>query len=254
MAFSFIYTGYNNESGEVYVTLNGKDYVAHLNPADLPSFEAKLKRNPVDALNYLKSRTAGGLKRQHLDQFNEFSLVEFQKDADVESKLREFYQLAQKVAALSTELKSAQAKLGTLEEDITAELERANGNASETKEFVAKIERKGYDRSGPKYKEAFQLLLSKVNPALKKIAEEALEATKSVTTIKPQIAVGKRSQNPLFETGMWEKVKNILRKIASRISGYNDFIEQALAQAQAKLVEGRRAWRTRSVVELIPMN
>jgi hypothetical protein len=36
---------------------------------------------------------------------------------------------------------------------------------------------------------------------------------------------------------MWDRVKNILRGLARKISGYNDVWEQALAQVNAKMTE-----------------
>jgi len=167
----------------------------------------------------------------------ESKLTEIQASAETESKLKEFYSLSQKLSTLTKEVKALQSQMGGLEEDITSELERAEDNVLETKKFFAKIQRKGYDRENVKYKEAFDFLLGKVNPAIKKIAEDALEATKSISKVKASIAVGQQGKPMMEAVRIWDKIKNILRGIARKIAGVNDYWEQALAQVNAKMVE-----------------
>jgi hypothetical protein len=64
-----------------------------------------------------------------------------------------------------------------------------------TKEYVARIEKKGFERSNNSYKNAFELALTKVNEATKNILKEALEKTKTVTKVLSKIGIDKITEN-----------------------------------------------------------
>lgn len=155
-------------------------------------------------------------------------------DKQTADKVDELGSLAEQIAVLKNELSKAQKKAKDLESDlrpILEEMDEASDRILTTSKTAVRIVTKGYDRRSSSYKDAFDLALTKVNAATKKILNEALEASTSITTVASKLAA-----SPI-EEGVMDKVKQILSKfskwVAAKVKKLKGYIKEMNVGANA---------------------
>jgi hypothetical protein len=87
----------------------------------------------------------------------------------------------------------------------------------------------GYDRENFKYKESFEESLTKVNQKTKKILEEILQSTKTISRVVSTIGVQKIDENGLGD--LWKRLVkgfklylSVLKKNNSELDGLNKLL------------------------------
>lgn len=120
-------------------------------------------------------------------------------------------------------------KLNTLvsEMDVTGE------RLARTENIVMRIERSGYTREDPKYKEGWLEALQKVNAATKKVLRAVLAAHTSTTKVAASLSFSKRNDEwVITEINMYEKFVNWLTKmidnLAPKLATQGEKIDNAL--------------------------
>ena len=155
-----------------------------------------------DTLNEIKDKSRLDLfVKNVLPKFNRLVLTEVRvEDPKLEEQIREFAKLSDQIDKLQVELKDYQSKYKDLEEIIRPMLEQLNETDQKGLEIdgiLVTIKRKGYDRESYAYKEAYEWLVERVNPAMKALAEQALDATKKIARIASSIGVQKLEENSI---------------------------------------------------------
>ena len=155
-----------------------------------------------DTLNEIKDKNRLDLfVKNVLPKFNRLGLTEVRvEDPKLEEQIREFAKLSDQIDKLQVELKDYQSKYKDLEEIIRPMLEQLNETDQKGLEIdgiLVTIKRKGYDRESYAYKEAYEWLVERVNPAMKALAEQALDATKKIARIASSIGVQKLEENSI---------------------------------------------------------
>ena len=100
--------------------------------------------------------------------------------------------IAEEMDRLTNQLNKLKAKFEPLDDKFTKLMEVAaqNGdNALESKNILITIKRSGYDAKAPKYKEAWTLLMTKVNAKIKKQGQDCLDASTEIKHISAKLAV-----------------------------------------------------------------
>ena len=91
------------------------------------------------------------------------------------------------------------------------------------------LKRMGYDRENFKYKESFEESLTKVNQKTKKILEEILQSTKTISRVVSTIGIQKIEENGLGD--LWKRLVkgfklyfSVLKKNNSELDGLNKLL------------------------------
>jgi hypothetical protein len=129
--------------------------------------------------------------------------------ADYYEKQKEFDQLNSKIKQLKKEMDD----LG-LDEALTPLLDsmkEIDDRLATADEYIVKIMRFGYDSSSARYKEAFELAITKVNDATANVLNNALETTKKVSKVKHSFNIEK-----LTEASFLSKLKNVFKSIFNK--------------------------------------
>lgn len=159
-------------------------------------------------------------------------------DRDLEEKINEFGELSDEIDRLTKELKSIQSRFSELDQEIRPvvdEMSELGQKSLQTKKYLITIKRKGTTRETFKYKDAFNLSLTKVNSQIKAILEEALQSTKTISQVKTSIGVQKIEESNIFSR-IFGKLRrlfsNLVRKITSTKRDLDDL--QDLAQKMTR--------------------
>jgi hypothetical protein len=150
-----------------------------------------------------------------LPKFNKLGLTEMKvDDPGLEEQIKNFAELSDQIDRLQVELKRYESQYRELEEilrPLLEQLQEADRKGLEIDGILVTIKRKGYQRESYAYKEAYEWLVQRVNPAMKALAQEALDTTKKVARIASSIGVQR-----LGEATM---VSNIFNRLKELISG-----------------------------------
>lgn len=107
-------------------------------------------------------------------------------DESIKQQVDEFGTLSEEISSLTAQLKKIEQRHKELGESLLPLLERledAEEQVLRAEKYILTILSKSYERTNYKYKEAFELALTKVNSATKAILEEALQTTQTTTKI-----------------------------------------------------------------------
>lgn len=155
-------------------------------------------------------------------------------DPELEEKVKQYAELADKMAKLEAELEELKSKFTPLDIEFRNTLEKLaeqTGDAKsvfiKAKTLLIKISTKGYDRKSIKYKEAFDWLYTRVNPQMKKIVDESIAANSTVSYIKSKLAVQTTKESKLTEISFNSIYKKIKEKLISFIQRFSKTISTA---------------------------
>jgi hypothetical protein len=148
---------------------------------------------------------------------NQKSLKEVEiDDSEISSKIAYFYELQDRIGSLSLELEKYKEEFKEFEELITPLMDSMKilkDKVAKTDNYVINIVRAGGDKSNYSYKTAFEVSLTKVNASIRRILEEELEATKSISKVKHSFKIDK-----LSEAKSSEKARNFVRRITNVVT------------------------------------
>lgn len=142
-------------------------------------------------------------------------------DKAVEAKINEFAELSDEIDRIEMNLKSLQSKFKSLEKELRPVIEALddlNESALVTKKYIMTIKKKGYEKDNPKYKEAFNLALTKVNTNIRTILQECLAVNTTSSQVASQLAIQARNEivEGIFDV-IKERILNVINRAISTI-------------------------------------
>lgn len=175
-----------------------------------------------------KSRLKEIIKEEYInflrEQLNELKV----DDPKLQTQIKKFADLSDEIDKLSSNLNKLKKEYKSIEDTIRPiieELDKTKDNTLEVENILVTIKSKGYDRTSMAYKEAFTYLYERVNPAMKKIADEALEVTKKTSTVASKIAVQKNESISGSIKKLLSSIKSFIKKSFNKIKGLNNNLE-----------------------------
>jgi len=145
-------------------------------------------------------------------------LNEFRFENDIESKIDEFGILSDKIDKVKMELSELSNRYKEIEGELRPTLEQLtiqNKKSIQTKRYLVTLKRMGYNRDNFKYKESFVESLTKVNKQTKKVLEDILLSTKTVSRVVSTIGV--QRMNEISLKSMLQKLVLPFKKLFSRL-------------------------------------
>ena len=151
---------------------------------------------------------------------------EFRFENDIESQIDEFGILSDKIDKVKMELSELSNRYKEIEGDLRPILEQLhiqNKKSIQTKKYLVTLKRMGYNRDNFKYKESFEESLTKVNQQTKKVLEDILLSTKTVSRVVSTIGV--QRINEISLKSMLLKLVSPFKKLFSRLKNTNKNID-----------------------------
>ena len=145
-------------------------------------------------------------------------LNEFKFERDLESKIDEFGILSDKIDKVKMELSELSNRYKEIEGELRPTLEQLtiqNQKSIQTNRYLVTLKRMGYNRDNFKYKESFVESLTKVNKQTKKVLEDILLSTKTVSRVVSTIGVQRMDEISL--KSMLKKLVSPFKKLFSRL-------------------------------------
>jgi len=153
-----------------------------------------------------------------MDIIREEILNEFQLDKSILEKVDEFGELSDEMDKVKKQLDEMKKKYEGLEDELRPlleELNRYNQKSIQTEKFLVSIKRFGYEKENMKYKEVFEQSLTKVNKNTKKLLEDLLQSTKTISQVVTSIGVQKIGEG--FFSDFVNKIKTQLNKLTNSV-------------------------------------
>jgi hypothetical protein len=173
------------------------------------------------------------------DKLNEMQV----EDLEMQDLIKQFAFLSDKIDRMKGLLHTLTVRYEEIEEvlrPILDEMKDTEDKTLQVENIIVTVKRYGYPRSSPAYKEAYLLLLNKVNGKLKEIAEECLAAHTKQIQVATSIGVQKtenyvsnlfgKATNKLysFAKHIWIKVLSVIRRDNNEIQqAINEFKNEA---------------------------
>ncbi len=145
-------------------------------------------------------------------------IIEYKLKRDIETKIDDFGKLSDEIDKVKIELSNLMNQYKEVEEELRPILEQLNiqnKKSIQTKNYLVLLKKIGYHRENYKYKESFEKSLTKVNTQTRKILEEILQSTKTVTRVVSSISV-KRLDEISFKS-ILKKLMSPFKKLFSRL-------------------------------------
>lgn len=145
-------------------------------------------------------------------------LNEFKFKNDIESQIDEFGILSDKIDKVKMELSELSNRYKEIEGELRPTLEQLtiqNKKSIQTKRYLVTLKRMGYNRDNFKYKESFVESLTKVNKQTKKVLEDILLSTKTVSRVVSTIGVQRMDEISL--KSMLQKFVSPFKTLFSRL-------------------------------------
>jgi hypothetical protein len=151
---------------------------------------------------------------------------EFRFENDLETKIDEFGILSDKIDRVKKELSELSNRYKEIEGELRPILEQLtiqNQKSIQTKRYLVTLKRMGYNRDNFKYKESFEESLTKVNKQTKKVLEDILLSTKTVSRVVSTVGVQRMDEISL--KSMLQKLISPFKKLFSRLKNTNKNID-----------------------------
>ena len=145
-------------------------------------------------------------------------LNEFKFENDIESKIDEFGILSDKIDRVKKELSELSNRYKEIEGELRPTLEQLtiqNKKSIQTKKYLVTLKRMGYNRDNFKYKESFEESLTKVNQQTRKVLEDILLSTKTVSRVVSTIGVQRMDETSI--KSMLQKLVSPFKKLFNRL-------------------------------------
>jgi septation ring formation regulator EzrA len=165
----------------------------------------------------------------------EVILSELEMDKTVHRKIDEFGQLSDEMDRLKNQLEGLKKRYTQVEDElrpILEELHRFGQKSLQTQRFLVSIKRMGYDRENLRYKETFEQSLEKVNKQTRKVLEELLQSTKTISRVVSSVGVQPVSEG--FFSDLIKKVKSLFGRLVPQLKRTNKDMDEL--QRVSKLI------------------
>jgi len=166
----------------------------------------------------------------------EMVLSELDISKSVQQKIDEFGQLSDEMDQLKNQLEGLKKRYSQIEGElrpILEELDQFGQKSIQTERFLVSIKRKGYEKENFKYKQSFEESLEKVNKQTRKILEDLLQSTKTITKVVSSVGVQPVEEG--FFSDLVKKVKSLFRKIVPSLKRTNKDMDE-LQRLSKKIV------------------
>jgi uncharacterized protein YoxC len=158
------------------------------------------------------------LLREVTEIIKEEIIKEFQLNKSILEKVDEFGELSNEMDKVKKQLDEMKKKYEGLENELRPlleELSKYNQKSIQTEKYLLSIKRFGYEKENVKYKEVFEQSLTKVNKNTKKLLEDLLQSTKTISQVVTSIGVQKLGEG--FFTDFINKIKTLLNKLTNSV-------------------------------------
>lgn len=143
-------------------------------------------------------------------------------NTDIQNKINEFAETVNKLEKVKVELNILSKKHDELLNELLPIIEEAYDKVLKTEKYFMFIKKIAYERTNFQYKKAFDWLYDRVNGTMKKLIDEAKEASKTITRIAPEVSIQKNESVSDIFTKMKKLIKNVVSKIKSKIKIIDD--------------------------------
>jgi predicted nuclease with TOPRIM domain len=135
----------------------------------------------------------------------------------------EYGELNDVIDQLKNQLEGLKKRFSEIEDQIRPLLEelRIHGQKSvQTEKYLVSIKHIGYEKVNLKYKESFEEGLTKVNKQTRKLLEELLLSTKSISNVVSSIGVQRVKEEGLI-TDIFRRLKSLVLKVVPSTRNVN---------------------------------
>jgi hypothetical protein len=118
-------------------------------------------------------------------------------DESLKNQIKDFYDLQMEVSQLEAKLNEAKQKYGQIKDvldPVISGMKEVNQKLLVVEDYVIEVKKHSYDRTSVSYKDAFELGLSKVNEATRKILLQAAEAQTKVSKVGASFSIKKKNE------------------------------------------------------------
>jgi chromosome segregation ATPase len=139
-------------------------------------------------------------------------------DNEIEDKIDEFGKLSDEMDRVKSRLEKLKKQYVEIETElrpVLEELTKHNQKSMQTEKYLVTLKRMGYHKENYKYKDAFNTSLTKVNQQTRRLLEELLQSTKTITSVASSIGVQPVRES--FFKDLIKKVKSLFRGIIPSI-------------------------------------
>jgi chromosome segregation ATPase len=153
----------------------------------------------------------------------ELILKEYRMEPSVLKLIDEYGELNDEIDELKNRLEGLKSRYSEIENHIRPLLEelRKYGHKSvQTEKYLISIKRMGYEKVNLKYKETFEEGLKKVNKQTRKLLEELLQSTSSISNVVSSIGVQRVKEEGLF-TDVFRRLKGLVMKVVPSLKRMN---------------------------------
>lgn len=163
------------------------------------------------------------MKRIELEFIIEELLSEFRLEKELEKKIDEFGILSDEIDRVKHRLDELLMEYRGIESilrPMLEELTQMKVSSIRTNYYLISIKRKGYERINYSYKDGFELALTKVNKSTKKLLEEILHSTKSITNVVSTIGVQRLGEGGIL-TSLFNRLKGLVGRVVPKLKKGN---------------------------------
>lgn len=179
------------------------------------------------------------LIKEEISKLHELDIT----DPQLQSEIEEYAELSDKIDKLMEQLKKMEVRYKELDVkfvDMLEQLERELGNSKETfiraKNILITIKKRGGLRTSFKYKEAFDWLYARVNPQMKNLIDQTMEAHKTISQVKSSLAVQREQMvNENWLSQVYNKIKGWMMKLISKLQNTNETANASLDKLERML-------------------
>ncbi len=153
----------------------------------------------------------------------EIILTEFRMEPSILKMIDEYGELNDEIDQLKNQMEGLKSRYTEIENEIRPLLEelRKYGHKSvQTEKYLVSIKRMGYEKVNLKYKETFEEGLKKVNKQTRKLLEELLQSTQSISNVVSSIGVQRVREEGLF-TDVYRRLKSLVMRVVPSLKRMN---------------------------------
>lgn len=159
------------------------------------------------------------------------------ENSELDAEIEEYARLSDQIDKMKSELAKLESRFKELDEKfrvlleaLSKELDVTDKTYIRAKNILITIKRKGYDRTNVSYKDAFEFIHKKVSPQLRKMMDEVLKTSKTVTYIKSQLGVQYESSGWIGK--LFTKVKTFFINSIKTLRNLNKSVNTDLNQIE----------------------
>ena len=161
-------------------------------------------------------------------------LSEYKIETSIDKKIDEFGKISDEIDKVKSILDRLTKKYRVIEKELRPVLEQLhqqNQKSLLTKKYLVTLKRMGYSRDNFKYKESFEKSLTKVNQQTRRVLEDILQSTKTITTVVSSIGVQRIDEISLKSMlqrvfSSFKRFVSPLKRNTKNIDGLNSILKK----------------------------